>query len=273
MKASRLKRDMDPGDVKGPQGISKWMRKWEAVVGEQGGEFQKDGQAGSQVDDGPIEPDGGKAVRPNIFKWSLFLIVIIYTLLSYYRAPILSGLGGYLIVKHPLKKADLIVCLMGGTVERGLGVADLYKEGMAPHIFIGREELPDGQSVLKEKGVDYPESRDLLIMMLRGLGVPESACLSTEGFAGSTYDEAKLVRDLVLKKGYRILIIVTSPIHTRRSWLTFKKIFEREQVEIMMAATPYTGFEPENWWKTRRYVRDVIIEYEKLAYYTLMYFL
>jgi hypothetical protein len=31
--------------------------------------------------------------------------------------------------------------------------------------------------------------------------------------------------------------------------------------------TPYSKFRPEDWWKTRGYVREVIMEYQKLIYY------
>jgi uncharacterized SAM-binding protein YcdF (DUF218 family) len=225
-------------------------------------------QSATTIDNRPIEPEGRKLTRPSIFKWIIFIIFIAYLLLSYFRAPIFSRLGSYLIVQHPPEKADLVVCLMGRPVERGLTAAELYKKGLAPRILIAREELPDGYAALEQEKVHYPESRDLLIMMLKGLGVPRSALLTSERFVKSTFDEARATRELVMKNGYRSLIIVTSPAHTRRAWLTFKKVFEKDEVKIMVTPSEYTDFRSTDWWKQEKYVQDVIVEYQKLLYYT-----
>jgi uncharacterized SAM-binding protein YcdF (DUF218 family) len=220
-------------------------------------------------DSGPIEPKRKKIGKPGLLKWLFFLFVILYVLLSYFHGPILTRLGRYLIVTHPPEKSDLIVCLAGGNVERGLAAADAYKKGLAPRIFMAMEELPDGYELLKEKGINYPASVDLLLMILEGVGVPRAAFLTSDRPVKSTFDEAEAVRELVKKNGYRSLIIITSPTHSRRAWLTYRKVFEKEDVRIQMLPSRYSKFKPEDWWENRRYVRDVIIEYEKLIYYVL----
>ena len=48
-------------------------------------------------------------------------------------------------------------------------------------------------------------------------------------------------------------------------------IFEGTDVEIMILASTYSGFSPDTWWTERKYIRDVIIEYQKLVYYILKY--
>ncbi len=230
------------------------------------------GQTGFQIEDRPIEPEGKKFKRPSIFKWVLFLVFIAYVLISYYHAPILTRLGRYLVVEHPITKADLIVCLMGKPVERGLAAADVYKKGLASYIFVGREKLPDGSSVLVKKGVHYPEERDLLIMMLKGLGVPGSACITGDSFIEGTIGEAKVAREIARKRGFRSLIIVTSPTHARRAWLTYRKVFEKDGTKIMLMPSHYSNFKAEDWWKTPEYVKEMVIEYQKLLYYTVKYF-
>ncbi|MFH0845591.1 MAG: hypothetical protein V1930_08935 [Pseudomonadota bacterium] len=122
-------------------------------------------------DTGPIEKEGKKGGTPQIFKWLFFLILIVYVTLSYYHGPILTYLGRYLIVDQPLQKSDLIVCLSGRNIERGLASAEAYRDGFAQRIFITREELPDGYHLLKEKRITYPESFDLLASLLKALGV------------------------------------------------------------------------------------------------------
>ena len=263
---------MDPRNQQEPTGILKWVKELIPIeeTREEGSEkMQKD----PYVNNRPIELEGKKSNRPRISKWIVFLLVVALILLSHYRAPILTYLGNYLIVQHPLENADLIVCMAGEPVARGLAAAELYKKGLAPRVLITREELPDGYEDLKEGKIHYPETRDLLIMMLQGLGMPRSACLTSDHFVGSTFEEAKMVREYVQGQGYRSLIIVTSPYHTKRTWLTFKKLFEKDGVKIMMAPSHYSEFRSDDWWKTNKYIKKVIIEYQKLIYYTVKYFI
>jgi len=221
----------------------------------------------------PVEPEGKGIKRQNLLKWAFFLLAVIYILLSYFHAPILMRMGRYLIVEHDPRKSDLIVCLAGGNIERGLAAAEAYEKGFAPHIYISKEESPDGYELLKGRGVNYPESIDLLIILLKELRVPRSAILMSDGVVKSTWEEAMAIRELVEREGFRSLMVITSPTHSRRAWLTFRNVFKDLGVRILMIPSKYSGFKPEDWWKKRRYVRHVIIEYEKLIFYTFKYFL
>lgn len=230
-----------------------------------------DYQQDAYKDAKPVEPERKKLGRAGLLKWLFFLLALLYVLFSYYHTPILTLLGRYLIVEHPPQKSDLIVCLAGGNVERGLAVADAYQKGLAPRIFMAREVPPDGFALLKERGVGYPENVDLMVNLLEGLGIPQSAFLTSDRPSKSTFEEATLVRELVKKSNYNSLIIITTPYHCRRAWLTFRKVFEKSDVRILMLPSSYSDFKPADWWKKRRYVREVIIEYQKLIYYRLKY--
>jgi uncharacterized SAM-binding protein YcdF (DUF218 family) len=253
--------------------LSKWMGEQDTATDDQEDETEDKEKSESYPENRPIEPEERKFGRPSLFRWGIFVIVVAYMLVSFYHAPILARIGRYLVVEHSLEKADLIVCLTGGPVERGLAAAEAYKKGLAPKVFIGRVRLPDGNEILNERGVHYPETRDLLIMMLQGLGVPKSACITSDDFVESTIEEARIVGALVRENGYGALIIVTSPTHTRRAWLTFDRELEKHDVKIMVMPSRYSNFRPGDWWKTRIYVKNVIIEYQKLLYYSIKYFL
>lgn len=219
----------------------------------------------------PIEPERGKTGGISWVKGALFLMVIIYFALSYYSTPLLTVAGKTLVVEHPQVKSDLIVCLSGRNIERGLAAADIYLQGYAPRIYAGRERRPDGTSLLRERGISYPETVDLLKGMVVQLGVPESAVIVGDEPVNGTFEEAESVRDLVRTRGYRSLILVTSPTHTRRAWLTFRKVLDDDNVRISVIPTPYSDFNPGNWWKDKKYLREVINEYQKLMYYYFRY--
>ena len=225
------------------------------------------GEGMSGPESRPIEPEGARVSGIARLKWLFFVLALLYVLISAYHGLILTSMGRYLVVAHPPEKSDLIVCLGGGNVERGLAAADAYRKGLAPHIFIAREIIPYGYDTLRQRGVSYPESRELMILMLKGLGVPESAILANDTPSESTVMEAGIVRKLVNQNNYRSIILVTSPTHTRRAWLVFKKAMAGEEVRILMIASPYSEFNPEGWWKNPKQLRDVILEYQKLVYY------
>jgi uncharacterized SAM-binding protein YcdF (DUF218 family) len=86
-----------------------------------------------------------------------------------------------------------------------------------------------------------------------------------------TLDEAQAVREEVENRELGSIIIITSPTHSRRAWRTFTKVFEDTNVSILSLPTKYSGFSPEDWWKKRKYLKDVLLEYEKLAYYIIKY--
>ena len=129
----------------------------------------------------PIEPQGARAGLAGYFKWFFFAIILVYVLFLYYHPPILTWVGRYLVLESIPTKSDLIVCLAGGNLERGLGTADLYGNGLAPRIFVAREETPDGLERARQKGLEYPESIDLMVMLLEGLGSPDPPSCWTKG--------------------------------------------------------------------------------------------
>jgi len=215
----------------------------------------------------PIEPEGGGLKGKKLFRWVLFTAFILWAVLTAYHEPILSRVGGFLVVSQEPEKSDLIVCMAGGAVERSLAVADLYRQGLAPHIFLAREIPPDGYDVLVREGIHVPETVDISRRILEGRGVPSEAVIVSEEPGRSTLSEAAMVRALIREKGLRSLIVVTSPTHTRRTWWTFRHVIEDDGVRLSVAPSPYSGFRSEDWWKTRRYVKEVIVEYQKLLYY------
>jgi len=236
----------------------------------QGGDMPEEGGIPSSR---PIEPERRPFTRNTYFRWGLFFALGIWVALTVYHEPLLSRIGGFLVVSHELQESDLIVCLSGRAVERSLAAADIYREGLAPRVFVAREVPPDGHDVLEREGIRIPETVDVATRILAGRGVPTEAVIVSKDPAVSTESEAAMVRALVQEKGWDSVIVITSPTHARRAWWMFRHAMEKEGVRIQVAPSTYSGFRAEDWWKTRRYVREVIVEYQKLLFYALAYFL
>ena len=84
---------------------------------DRGNNVQTDDQMQALPGAEPIEPGKTAITKLNVVKWILFLLIIIYALVSFFQAPILTGIGKYLIVEHTPERSDLIVCLAGGNIE------------------------------------------------------------------------------------------------------------------------------------------------------------
>jgi uncharacterized SAM-binding protein YcdF (DUF218 family) len=111
-----------------------------------------------------------------------------------------------LVVHAPLAKADAIIVLGGESFGRPLEAARLYREGVAPRIFI--------------TGVgDAGRNRQVLISQ----GVPPSA-ITMESKSNTTYTNATLLRPMLEDAKVQSALIVTSPFHTRRALATFRHV-------------------------------------------------
>jgi hypothetical protein len=209
--------------------------------------------------------------RLSLWKWIFFIIFILYFVITAYRVPLLIHLGEYLVVEHQPQKADLIVCMGGNGVGNCLAAVDAYRKDLAPVIFKAKELEPDGLDYVKRKVENYPTEFDLFTLVTTGFGVPAEAIVSPEQRVGSTIEEARLVRRFVLDRGYESLILVTSRMHSRRAYLTFKRVFKDAKINLVSLPSPYQQFSPKDWWKNREYTKELIIEYQKLIYYKFKY--
>ena len=233
------------------------------------------GETSQEKTDSIGMPEGldKKKARPRFPLWRalLFVIIAIYFILTAYRVPLLITLGEYLIVEHKAEKADAIVCLAGQNIERALAVVDAYRQGLAPTIIRVREPEPDGFTDLNKRVKDYPTSFDLFARIVGGFGIPEKAIIASKQRAESTMSEARIIRNLVLNKGFKSIIVITSRTHSRRAWLTFRKVFKDTKVTIISLPSRYQQFDPKNWWTKRSYTKELILEYQKLVYYKIAY--
>ena len=221
------------------------------------------------MDDRPIEPGSRRFKGQSIIKWIIFILFIGYMVISYYRVPLLTALGNYLIFEHPLTKTDLIVCTPGSPLEQSLTAAELYKRGLSPRIFIPEETPSAGIDILKTQGGLYPEGSELFITILKSLNIPESAFMVGKHTVDSILEEAEEIREVVMEKGYRSIIIVTSPSGARRTYLIFEKVFDGEKLEIMISPSQYSDFKADSWWKRGKYVNEVVFESQKVLYHTI----
>jgi uncharacterized SAM-binding protein YcdF (DUF218 family) len=175
------------------------------------------------------------------------------------HVPLLRSLASWLRVEDPLQHADAIVVVAGGTPTREAMAAALYRQGWAPRVVISRPapraEL-DELIRLKVRVFDLQgESR----ATLERYGVPADRIVAIEEPARTTEPEMRLVRDLARERGYRALILVTSPDHTRRVKVICNREFGGTPQVMIRAAREEFPF--DDWWRRRRAAERVLHEY------------
>jgi uncharacterized SAM-binding protein YcdF (DUF218 family) len=163
-------------------------------------------------------------------------------------------------VQDPLVQSDAIVVLLGSPSDRSARAAELFRQGLAPIILIGRSErFPVG-------GTEY--SRKILMQN----GVPAEAIRILPGaVVESTHDEALRVRDYVRDHPVRRLTVVTTAFHTARARWTFQTVFAGSGVDIRMVASQNHVFTEHNWYTSALGIKLYLLEALKTISYRLAY--
>ena len=170
------------------------------------------------------------------------------------------AMGGLLIVEDPIEPSDAIVALSGGE-ERVAEAARLYQDKYGRTVI-----LTETGEFLPEWNVNYST---LLVAEAVRLGIPSGAITVTEEAASSTFDEARIVRDLMANRGLKSCIVVTDPFHTFRTRLIFREVFEGSGMSV--AIKPVTGhwYKSRSWWLSSEGRSATSLEYIKLLGYFL----
>ena len=197
------------------------------------------------------------------------VLILLATSAYAFRAPILTGVANYLIVKDELHPADIIFVLNGDNDTRPFYATDLYQQGLAPLVVIARSE--NGNTV--SLGL-VPNVTDIAIGVMEKKGIPAGKIVqltSIEGGVTSTFDEAISLRQYIETHPVSRVILVTSAFHTRRARWVFERELKGHSVTIEMAAVPYQTFDATNWWKNEDGLITLNNEYIKLVFYLLKY--
>jgi|LSQX01.2.fsa_nt_gb uncharacterized SAM-binding protein YcdF (DUF218 family) len=181
------------------------------------------------------------------------------------------SMGHILTREDELKKADVIVVLLGSIPDRILQAVDLYKDGYGDKIIMVETEKI-GNEVLIEKNVNVALQEEINEAIALQLGVPEEDIIILEGNAKSTQDEAVKIRDFLSSKPeISSIMLVTSKSHSFRAAAIFEKALAKldKEVRVISYPTKYDPFDPGKWYQDRNQIEQVIFETIKLLNFYL----
>jgi uncharacterized SAM-binding protein YcdF (DUF218 family) len=175
----------------------------------------------------------------------------------------LEAIAKFLIVRDEISQADVIVILGGGGPDRVWQGVDLYQSGYAKWMLATgmKQEMPG-------LVVTWPE---LARREAVSLGVPEDAFI-VEDRPTSTYEDAIYVKEDMLNRGFKSAIIVSSPHHTRRARMIFRKVFkDHKDISLQFSPVENGKFQVKKWWTREEELIGVVNEYCKIVLYFFKY--
>lgn len=204
--------------------------------------------------------------------------------------------GRQFALRDRLRKADAIVVLAGtrgnikfldGKICTAVG---LYHQGWAPYIIcsgrfsvkvtetpnlIPLEELQVAavNGRIQEKDVvnaaktwDIDLGANYLRNKALAMGVPPEAIL-VEDESLHTRENAEYVLALLKKRNLSHVILVTSPFHQLRTYLTFAKAFQLHSIEITNYYADTGEWHPISWFLSKEHRHLVNSEIERIKLY------
>lgn len=205
-----------------------------------------------------IKSKKAKVAKVLIYGFCLFFLVWIFL------APFLANL---LIVEKPLERADAMWILGGSStyLERTSKAAELYKQNVAPKIFVVNDGVFSGWNKAEQRNLPvYELARRELIAK----GVPNGAIEVLPKLVEGTKDEADLLVETAQIRNLKSVLLVTSAYHSRRTFWIFQRTVLKNNlsIEIGLQTPPksFGWFSPNDWLFVSK-------EYVKMAYYWVFY--
>lgn len=166
-----------------------------------------------------------------------------------------------LICVDPLPSATMVdaIYVLGGSQTslkfKFITATSLYHKGICKRILILSRPGKTEYSSLPGRNLTNDE---WAILTLEELGIPEKrieAISIKEGFFG-TFTEAKGVSKLIKKRGYKRVLLISSPYHTHRVRISFENFLKDQTITFYVQSSD-----------KRVFLRHLMIEFIKLKVY------
>ena len=176
----------------------------------------------------------------------------------FFTLAILAGLlytvPRWLVVKAGPVSSEAAVVGGGGDGERLRRVVAFYDEHLVAELILIGEHRGEWEHIIRRfcPECDLTDRRATILV-------------------GSTnaFTDAELTLKHCREKGIRSVLVVTDPYHTRRTEMTFNKIFRGSGIRMAVVSSGDFGqlLAPnDHWWKDRRSLETIWLEFGKILY-------
>jgi uncharacterized SAM-binding protein YcdF (DUF218 family) len=157
-------------------------------------------------------------------------------------------------------QADNIVYILGGTqnelVEKIKTAAGLYRRGLCKRIWsLSRPGITEFDHQLHRNLTN--DEWFVKTLTRYGVSKEDIELVKLKQHLFGTLTEAKGISDTASQRGYKHIILVTSPYHTMRTWLAFSKYVKVRGIALNIYASNYQAS-----------LTELVLEYIKLLLYS-----
>jgi hypothetical protein len=172
------------------------------------------------------------------------------------RTPILRGIGRSLTASDPIERGDVIVVTEWDGEPSLLEAADMVARGVAPRVGLVLEHAKPSDAELIRRGLPPDQIGNYYLRLLRALGVQSVEAIPDP--ADGTGAEGPVVLKWSEARGFKSLVVISSPDHSRRVQRMFRRLTRNASIKVAVRTTPYAEFNPDRWWETHDGVRTEI---------------
>ncbi len=187
---------------------------------------------------------------------------VLATYLLLFYTPLVWFLAEPLRMEEAARQADAIVVLAGGVGESGQAgggyqervkeAIDLYRGGQAPNLIFSSGFVFAFQEAEVMKGLAVAN------------GVPASAIV-LEKKSANTHENALYVAAILRERGWRSVLLVSSPYHMRRAVWTMHRV--APEIAVVSRPVPASQFYTHTWGANVEQIRGILQEYAAIVAY------
>jgi uncharacterized SAM-binding protein YcdF (DUF218 family) len=177
----------------------------------------------------------------------------------------IPAVGSFLVVADPLTPADAIFVLDGGTPTRELQGAALYHLKLAPTIVLSRGH--DRFRLARELAGE-PTRQERAARVLAHVRIPAAAVVRLDREVDNTAEELAVDYEYARTRGFRRVILVTSPVHTRRVRVIWNAR-DQQTIPALVYPTSYETWDPRRWWRSRDPLQRALHELAGIGHFLI----
>jgi uncharacterized SAM-binding protein YcdF (DUF218 family) len=155
--------------------------------------------------------------------------------------------GTVLIVADPIQKADAIVVIGGAIPFRAMRAGALYKQGLAPEVWLTEGYRNAAEIELERLGVHPTHEHVYNQAVLERLGVPAAAIHVIPDRNNNTATEMRSIGRYARARKVSRVMLVTSDYHSRRVRTLWRKLVGTSP-EGLVQYTDADPFNGRRWW-------------------------
>ena len=183
-----------------------------------------------------------------------------------FRHRVLTMAGAALLLDESGEPGDVVVLSESGDPTEFLAVeieaADMYARRDFPRVFLVRAAPTPIDDELTRRGVRL---EDPVVSTLRQLGVPSERITMLDAGEGGTTESTAALAAWIGKHPARMLVIIGAA-HSRRYHRALLRAWPAGAPPPRVTYPRRTLFRVENWWTSRRTLREGLFELQKLAW-------